>query len=338
MISEKEANEILGEDLVKAYHETHRVKGDWGSYVSLPLIYLRFGIDLSNLFDRKVLIFSHPGFCSYTEEAMEKARERKKRYGDYEKEYFEPLMKRNAEAIEKKEKRIVYAPDNKLKETLKIIGSDDLILVPTDEESDMVREIILGVSGYVFLRFLKKMGVKEAEHDGEVKGRCYTAINNQIKDSKIKVSQNIHFPVRGSYDGKIELLYLTEGEERFFLQFERDFDEWSKRTYREHTSRLGIEEGSCAAIIFKKAIENATVDYIPPWQIHNLSKKFGREEVEKALEKLKSNGVLKSGPATELLDEESLLLFNKFNRLHQERDGYESDEVILLSIGCDLFK
>jgi hypothetical protein len=338
MISEKKAMEMLGGDLVTAYHEMHRVQGSWERYVSLPFIYRKFGVKASSLFDRKVVVFVHPGHAIYTKGVMVMVKENEKKYGNYEKEYFEQLMRRIAEAHENKEKIIVYVSNDKLNDVLQIVGEEDVILVPTLPGENTVDVKILGVSKDNFYEFMRIMGIKEAESDGEFKDRCYTFVNDDIKNAGIKVSQKIHYPVRGSYEDDV-LFYMTEEEDAFYLKFCKEFDEWCEKTYKEHASRLGIKNGSCEATILKETIKCTDNDYMHPWGIQDLCKKWGKEEIEKALKKLEEHGLLRISSATELLNKESLKLYYAFNRILEEKhEEYKPDEIIVPLIECELFK
>jgi hypothetical protein len=268
---------------------------------------------------------------------MDIVRENKEKYGDYEKEYFEPLMKRIAEARKNKEKIIVYVSNDKLNDVLQIVGEEDVILVPTLHGENTVDVKILGVSGDNFYRFMKMMGIEEAESDGEFKDRCYTFVNDDIKNAGIKVSQKIHYPVRGSYEDDV-LFYMTEEEDAFYLNFCKQFDEWCQTTYKEYTSKFGIKDNSCEAIILRETIECAATDYIHPWILCKQCKPWSKEKVVMALEKLERYSVLKIGSAKDL-DKKSLRLYNAFNRmLEAENEKCESDEIIFPLIECELFK
>jgi hypothetical protein len=338
MISEKKAMEMLGGDLVTAYHEMHRVQGSWERYVSLPFIYRKFGVKASSLFDRKVVVFVHPGHAIYTKGVMVMVKDNEKKYGNYEKEYFEPLMRRIAEAHENKEKIIVYVSNDKLNDVLQIVGEEDVILVPTLPGENTIDVKIFGVSKDNFYEFMRIMGIKEAESDGEFKDRCYTFVNDDIKNAGIKVSQKIHYPVRGSYEDDV-LFYMTEEEDAFYLKFCREFDEWCEKTYEQYVSKLRIKSDSCEAVILNEAIKCTNNDYMHSWTIHEQCGQWNKEEVKKALKKLERHDVLRIDSARELLNKESLRLYNAFNKiLEEQHEEFNHDEIIIPLIECELFK
>lgn len=333
MISEEKALEILGEEKVNEYRAIHKTEGAWHGYVSLPVVKRRLNVELNGIMRREALVLIHPGFTMYSQDVLDIAKSRRREYGDYEVEYFDLLMKRIEQARSKGEKIIAFAPQSKVKEIIALIGTNDAILVPTRETSGKIDSNILGVNDWEFYEFLRKMGIEEVESDGEWKGGCYSTVNRCLEAAGIVVSQRIHFPVRGSYDG---LFFMTEKEDREYQDFINRVNRWKKDVYKQNISKLKVEDGSCEATILKEVIENVGSQFMHPWMIYYKCHNWNKNVIEKALQKIEHNGFVRVGLAKDFLRGQTLQLYGEINKRIQQALGYETDQVIIPLIECEL--
>jgi len=202
MISQKEAQLLLDESLMKKYRGPNR------GFVSLPWMWYNVPESrdaIRSFFYRNVVITVHPGYSIYLRTALTgKSRpDIEREHGSYS-EYFERLKAFVHYADDASELIVLYYSKKFLKETFRLIGElNNIVLVPTRETNASISETAMGCSEENYYAFLKEV-VKWGRACGEWYGGhgCVSHVMDNMKGMNIDLLKELTYPTRGEYKGE----------------------------------------------------------------------------------------------------------------------------------------
>jgi len=344
MISQREATQMFGEEAVGEYHSAMQKSGEM---VSLPFMVLNLGYDKAT-FTKKALVVVHPGHTQHSDYAGELYDENKDEYGDYHVEYLPSLMERLSEAKDSGETVLLYAMTEYFEETLDLVGgTDGLIVVPTYSNGGIDLKT-LGVSAPEFLDYLKDRGIEKAEVIGEWNGACLDHVERILSRYGFDTEVGVKFPLNEKYKNKV-LFEMTKEEDRKHNAFLKASDKWEMKTYSDYLSLLCVKEGSCEAKTLKYTIKFSQDPYIHPGRFYDECSPYDSAKIDKALEFLKDNGVVKMAKAREMLSDEIIReididfgtpykRFQIINKISAKQGHPEVDFVVVPLIECELLQ
>ena len=314
MISRKQVEEILDEQTLQKYNEEmekyregcfdRNYKKDWDDYISLPILEK---LDIQPIkINTNALLLVHPGWGIYSDAANEITNNMKEEFGDYQKEYLEPMLERVKKAKKAKETIIVFTEESTLKETSDLIG-DGVIFVPTYNPPNIC-DNILGVKEKEFINYLEKNGVKDIEIGGEWTGICLDKVEkrlsnyNNLYGKPFKIKKGNRFPVRGEYHDDF-LFQMTKEEEKKYEETTNEIYKWIDEKFKEYTSKFDLEANSCSSKILDIILFSFHDDYIWPGNIYATCKEDGVEEILNSLDFFEEKGLIKIEKASDVLEQ-----------------------------------